>query len=147
MSDSTTGPARPCSIWSRNEPTRFMKNSSRLLEKMERKRIRSNNGVPESLAMSNTRRLNSSHSKSRFKNRAGSVRAVRAVNVLEGAALASTAGSSCMRVRFNAPPDSARSMLRIAALQPRGLPLYAHHWATARQLALQYEAPQVPRLD
>ena len=96
VSDSTTGPARPCSIWSRKEPTRFMKNSSRLLEKMERKRIRSNNGVSESLAMSNTRRLNSSHSKSRFKNRAGSVRAVNALEVaaLEVAALASLAAGS-----------------------------------------------------
>ncbi len=69
---SGTGPVTPISIWRRRTPTRFMKNSSRLLEKIARKRTRSRSGVRASRATSRTRRLNSSHSTSRLRKRAGS---------------------------------------------------------------------------
>src|SRR5215218_7996971 len=54
-------------------PTRFMKNSSRLLSKMARNFSRSRSGLDASSASWSTRRLNSSHESSRFrKSDAGS---------------------------------------------------------------------------
>ena len=56
---------------------RFMKNSSRLLAVMARKRTRSNRGLRGSIAWNNTRRLNSSHCRSRLRKREASSRSIR----------------------------------------------------------------------
>ena len=93
VSASTTGPVSPASIWWRSEPTRFMKNSSKLLEKMHKKRTRSNNGTPASPDISRTRRLNSSHSKSRLRNRAGSVSGAIAAELAALAPASAATGS------------------------------------------------------
>ena len=62
---ASTCPTRPA--------TRTMKNSSRLLAEIDRKRSRSSSGWPRLSASSSTRRLNSSHDSSRLMNRSGEV--------------------------------------------------------------------------
>src|SRR6185437_6423475 len=54
--------------------TRISKNSSRLLEEMQRKRSRSSSGTDSSKACASTRRLNSRKESSRLKQRPGDLR-------------------------------------------------------------------------
>jgi hypothetical protein len=65
-----------------------MKNSSRFALKIVRKRRRSSSGVRGSVAMASTRRLNSSHERSRLRKRDGSPQSVVAPAVPPEGALA-----------------------------------------------------------
>ena len=57
----------PSSWWALRPATRTMKNSSRLLAEMDRKRNRSSSGCPSLQASSRTRRLKASQLSSRLK--------------------------------------------------------------------------------
>ena len=73
--------ATPASIWSSRPATRTMKNSSRLREKIEQKRVRSSGGKDGSAATARTREFQASHDSSRLRSSSGltPVRGVDAV--------------------------------------------------------------------
>src|SRR5262245_34451903 len=92
----------PSRTWPRRPATRTMKNSSRLLAQIDRKRTRSRSGWFWFSASSSTRRLNCSHDSSRLMNRSG----LLAISLLAGGGAAAGAGVAARASARASPADA-----------------------------------------